>query len=1406
GSVPNADGSAPNGSVPNNSVPATARALLDQRIRAARRKTAGDGTGSAVPPRPEGARTASFTQERMWLVEQLSNGPDSTAGPDGRDGSAMYNVHEVFRLRGPLDVAALGHGLSELIRRHEVLRTVFPERDGRPEPSVSPARQLELTTTDLRSEPAALRTERALALVHAEIRRPFDLTAAPLLRASLVRVGENDCYLVVVVHHIAVDGWSMPLLWDDLSAIYRSRLDGREHQLPPLAIQYADFAHWQRKQLTGERLRGRLEYWSDQLSGVSPLDLPTDRPRGPVRSGRGERITFTVPEELIERLRLMGQRHGATLFMTLLAGFQALLARYSGQSDVAVGTPVAGRNRPELDPLVGSFINTLVIRTDLSGDPGFADLLDRVRRTSVDAYAHQDVPFERLVQELRPERGLDRNPLFQVMFAGLSGAGPELRLPGVEVEQIEVDNGTAKVDLSLVMADRPTGTTGTMAFDTDLFDRASVERLAGHYLRLLDGASSDPERPVSRLDLLTDAERTRLLVETNATDAPIPSDLCVHELVERQARLTPDAVAVRCGDQRLTYQELDRGANRLARYLRDRGAGPERLVGVCLPRSADLVTALLAVLKSGAAYLPLDPDLPARRLSFMLADAEVPLLLTERSLAGRLPESGAAIVWTDTEAHLIAARSEEPLPAAAAPANLAYSIYTSGSTGRPKAVLVPHEGVVNYLVVRGRQLDLSGSDVVASVASISFDVLVPQVFMPLAWGASVVIAPPEVAVDGPRLAEMMREFGVTTLMATPATWLLLLDSGWQGGRFQAICVGEPLQPQLARRLLGVVSTLWNGYGPTEASVGCVTREVDAERDLDRSGGSVPIGRPLGNLRIHLLDQAGAPVPVGVPGEIHIGGTGVTRGYANRPGLTAERFVPDPYRSGERLYRTGDLARYLPDGNLVFLGRTDEQVKIRGYRIELGEIETALCAQPGVARAAVTVRGSGADAELAGYVVWQDRSGDPAGLRHALRETLPEFMVPATLTALDRIPLTTNGKVDRGALPAPAPRGHDVSVLPPRDLLELRMTRIWERVLGVPRVGVRDGFFDLGGHSLKAVELVEAIRRELGVTAPLSTVFRHPTVEGLCAELPTAPAALRQLVVPLAEGDQGQAPLILVYPQGGDVCGYLHLAGLLTAGRPVYGLEAVGYNTDEQPLATVEQQAERCLRELRAVAPDGPYLLAGWSFGGLVAFEMARLLESEGSPPEFLGIIDVGAPGSMSGPGDRAMNRPGDHAVNRSDERDTSRSGDRDTSRPDDRDTSGAARFAIAAGVPARDVDDLDERDVLSLLLRDAHTRERLPARVRTEQMRRMMRVFTANGDAVTRYRPTARLRTPIHLFMSTGTHPTLTGPAVVPALWRERTEGALSVVEASGNHHDMLSPPHVASFADALSAILEELG
>ncbi|NBM18190.1 amino acid adenylation domain-containing protein, partial [Streptomyces sp. GC420] len=1082
---------------------------------------------------------------------------------------------------------------------------------------------------------------------------------------------------------------------------------------------------------------------------------------------RGDHVGFTLPPDLLDDLRALGQRRGATLFMVLLAGFQALLARWTGSTDIAVGAPVAGRDRAELEPLIGFFVNTLVLRTDLSGTPSFGELVTRARETALGAYAHQDVPFERLVEEVQPERDLSRHPLFQVMLVLNDETGPLPALPGLTAEPVVLSNGGAKFDLSLYLTEAPDGLHGHAVFAADLFDRRTVARMTRSFERLLRAAVAAPDRPFGDLDLLDPAEREHLVHGLNATDAPRPATT-VHALIARQAARTPDAVAVRDERHALTYAELDERAGRLAGALRAQGAGPDSPVAVCVERSADLPVALLGVLKAGAAYVPVDTAYPRERVELMLADSGARVLLTggDGEPDGvRLPAGVRTLRVEDA-----VAQDRQPpgdLPPAD-PDQLAYVIYTSGSTGRPKGVMVPHRGVVNFALDMVARLEITEGDVVAAVTTASFDIAVTELLVPLVRGATVHIVARETARDGSMLAKELDRAGATLVQATPATWHLLTQAGWRNPLVRALCGGEALPPVLAERLRASVGSVWNVYGPTETTIWSTAHRLGDEAP----GRPVPIGRPLANTRVHVLDERLRPLPAGVCGELYIAGDGVVRGYAGRPGLTAERFLPDPFAApGSRMYRTGDLARRLPDGTLEYRGREDGQVKVRGHRIELGEIETAMARHPEVAEAAVAVRGTGVDAILVGYVVWQNPSGDPLALGAALRESLPDFMVPSVLVGLDSLPLTPNGKLDRKALPAVDPARTRQKPVPPRDALELRMARIWEELLDVRPLGVRDDFFALGGHSLKAFELIAAVRREFGVELPLNLVFRKPTVELLCEALSDAGETAARLVVPLADGDPGRPPLFLVHPRGGDACCYLPIAGALGGSRRVYGIEAVGHNTAETPLRRVEDMARRYLEEIRRIAPHGPYLIAGWSFGGTVGHEIALRLEAAGETVAFFGAVDTSAPGPR-----RAV------AGERSD----------------------IVRYGVAAGLDAREIQGLDEDSLLEALVHRGHERGSLPRRARTDALRRMLRVADANGEAAAAYRPGAVLRADVRLFTVAERHPELDTPLVDPGAWTPYTRGRVRTVHVPGNHHTLLDAPHAAVLAERLSAALEQ--
>ncbi|HWW77528.1 MAG TPA: amino acid adenylation domain-containing protein, partial [Pyrinomonadaceae bacterium] len=1033
----------------------------------------------------------SYAQQRLWFIEQL------------QPGGFAYNVTIALRMEGRLDVDALGATLNEIVRRHEVLRTTFAAEGGQPVQVVRSARPVKLEHVDLSAEPEGEREARARALVSQEAARPFDLARGPLLRVSLLKLAEEEHIATLTMHHIVGDGWSLGVLVREVAALYEAFVADQPSPLPELPIQYADFAVWQRERMSGEVLEQELDYWRRQLAGApATLRLPTDRPRPSVQTHRGASHAFTLPAHLSRALRELSRREGVTLFMTLLAGWQALLSRYSGQEDVVVGTPIAGRNRAETESLIGFFVNTLALRADLSGSPTFGELVGRVREACLGAYAHQDLPFERLVEELAPERTLSHAPIFQFMFALQNAPLTGLELPGLKLSPVTGEGATTKFDMTLTMFDSGERIGGSLDYDVELFDASTAARFITHFENLLASAAADPDCAVGQLSLLGEDERRRVLVDWNRTERPYPRERCVHELFEERAAQSPEALALAADTGEVTYAELNARANRLARRLRGLGVGPEVVVGVMVERSAEMVVALLAVLKAGGAYLPLDPEYPLERLAFMIEDAQVPVLLTQERLLDNLPAHWGYVLCLEDEAESIAAEGAENLGQSAAPDNLAYVMYTSGSTGRPKGVCVPHRAI-SRLVVNTDYVSLSEAETLLQLAPVSFDASTFEIWGALLNGARLAVFPAE-RPSLEQLADVLRRRRVTTLWLTAGLFHQMVEQQLEGlsGVRQLLAGGDVLTPGAVQRVLREVEgcRVINGYGPTEATTFTTCHPMP---DADGVGVNVPIGRPIANTRVYILDERMSPVGVGMTGELYAGGDGLARGYFNQPALTAERFVPDPFSAdgGGRLYRTGDTARYLEDGRIEFLGRADGQVKVRGYRIETGEIEAALGEHRAVRETVVVARAEpvGGDKRLVAYVVAADaETVDPAELRRHLRGRLPEYMVPSTFVTLDALPLSPNGKVDRRALPEP---GHDRSqtapafVAPSTGMEEL-LGALFGEVLGLERVGADDNFFESGGHSLLATQLVSRLRQALGVEVPLRELFERPTVRGL----------------------------------------------------------------------------------------------------------------------------------------------------------------------------------------------------------------------------------------------------------------------------------------------------------------------
>ncbi|MBW4592776.1 MAG: amino acid adenylation domain-containing protein [Brasilonema angustatum HA4187-MV1] len=1073
------------------------RALFEKWMR-------GKFTDQGIPRRSQqNPAPLSFAQERLWFLDQL------------QPAQSLYNEPYAFRLKGSLKLTALTHSLNEIVQRHEILRTNFTMVDGQPFQVIAPTLALALPIVDLQLLPEDELEAEVQRLTTDEQARPFDLANDPLVRVTLLQLDEAQYVLLFTMHHIVCDQWSFGVIIQEIVAFYKAFSKGQPSPLPELPIQYADFAVWQRQWLQGEVREAQLSYWKQQLSSTpSILELPTDRPRPAVQTNRGAKQSLILSKSLTEALKILSQQEKATLFMTLLAAFGTLLYRYTGQDDILVGTTISGRNRSEIEELIGFFVNTLVMCTDLSGTPSFREILNRVREVALGAYANQDLPFEQLVEKLQPKRNLSHTPLFQVMFQLQNTPTTTLELPSLTLSPLEFDKETAKFDLTLGMVEKEQGLIGTLTYNTDLFDAATIHRMLGHFQTLLSSIVANPDQQISKLLIISEAERHQLLVEWNNTQVDYPQNESIHELFEAQVERSPDTIAVVFENQQLTYHELNQRANQLAHHLRSLGVGPEVLVGICVERSLDMVIGLLGILKAGGAYVPLDPAYPQERLAFILQDAQVSVLLTQQRLIENLPKHQTKVICLDTNWESIAQESQENLISECTTDNLAYIIYTSGSTGQPKGVLVNHANIVRLLAATQSWYHFNQQDVWTLFHSTAFDFSVWELWGALLYGGKLVVVPYWLSRSPEDFYKFLSMQQVTVLNQTPSAFRQLIQAEESLGgpnklRLRLVIFGgealelQSLKPWFERHG-DQFPQLVNMYGITETTVHVTYRPLTIA-DLEVAQASV-IGCPIPDLQVYLLDQYQQLVPIGVRGEMYIGGAGVARGYLNRPELTAQRFIPNCFsdKPNARLYKSGDQARYLPNGDIEYLGRIDHQVKIRGFRIELGEIEAMLVQHPAVRESVVLAQEIQPDDKyLVSYVVpSNNHTLTTSELRNFLLKQLPEYMVPSAFVMLQALPLTPNGKVDLRSLPAPENLRPELEVayVMPQTELEQTIATIWQKALNIENIGIHDNFFELGGHSLLMVKVHSQLRETFKADVSILEMFRYPTISSLAEYL------------------------------------------------------------------------------------------------------------------------------------------------------------------------------------------------------------------------------------------------------------------------------------------------------------------
>ena len=1341
--------------------------VLRQRLG---RKAA--NVGNAIPRRPGSETLAplSYSQERLWLIDQLW------------PGSSAYNMPGALRIAGALCLEALRASLVEIVRRQETLRTRFSDSDGTPWQEVLEASLFQLREVDLDGLEQMEREPLIRRLVEEDSRRPFELSEGLPFRATLVTQTGGEYVLATVTHHIASDGWSMGIFNRETNKLYDAFSRGEASPLLELGIQYGDYSAWQRTTLSGDKLEQMLAYWRDQLSGLPPLlELPTDRARQARPASSAGSVTVKTSSQVNSKLKETSRRQGVTPFMTALAAFAVMLFKYSGQEDVVIGTPTAGRQRRELEELVGFFVNTLVLRIPMQGNPTFSELVDRVRAVCLGAYSHQEMPFEKLVEELHPERNLSHNPIFQVMFVMQNAPKERAKFGDLRVKRMPAGVGSAKFDLQLTIGENLDALWCEIEYNPDLFDAAAMARMGEHFSNILESAVVGTDKAAKLLSMLGHIERDEITGWAKGERRSHRSKW-LHECIESQGGSRPDSVAVDCEGSQLSYRELSRKSNRLAWRLRELGAGLETPVGIFSERSIELVVGLLGILKSGGAFVPLEPSHPAERLEYIRAESGAQLVVAQRhvtkpggsSIGGKLVEL-EEITEGSTEN---TARDENPGVKCDGD-NLAYIIYTSGSTGRPKGAMNTHRGIENRIMWMQDEYGLEPGECVLQKTPISFDVSVWEFFWPLTAGGRLMLARPGGHRDSEYLAGLIKEKNISTVHFVPSMLdIFIAEDGLAGcgSLKRVICSGEALSWELMKKFrLASTAELHNLYGPTEAAI-----EV-TKWQCEESAEAVRIGRPIANVTTHVLDDDMELTPAGVTGELYLGGVAVGRGYLGRGDLTAERFGPDGIKGaiGERLYRTGDAVKWTREGDIEYLGRKDQQVKIRGYRIEPGEIEGILREQEDVNEAVVMVRGDErGDSRLVAYIVPRKGSAiDASGLREYLKKKLPVYMVPAGYVLMERLPLTGSGKIDRKGLPPEdgGIRGDDERYVAPRTATEEVLCGILGDVLRMDRVGVCDSFFDLGGHSMLAVRLIARIEKQFGTRLGLSTLIEEPTVEQLAKRL-QRPEATTNLSLPVAIQVGGSLrPFFCVHPAGGHVLRYRELARHLGPDQPFYGFQASGLDDDRSPHDDVRSMASDYVAQMMSIQPKGPFCIGGWSFGGIVAFEMAQQLCQRGAQVAFLALLDPTNLKTLP-----YLESEGELPV--------------------------LLDFAQDLGIPRKQLRAFLERhpnlalsDPLREVLSQAHSWNLLPAEVELPRLVRHFDVFKTNLTAARRY---VAYSYPGHLhifragerFQNDSRDPTLG--------WGELAGGGLDLHTVAGNHFTMVSEPHVKVLAAELGKCL----